>query len=451
MSKIYLLLRNNRQCGPFDLQELLAQELKPLDLVFVEGKSFGWSYPSEIDSLKPFLPPPEQKTNAEQSEELKQYQVQQPTNYSENLVPKKTVYVSLPQVKKPHAETRSVPQKVVIKEHIPALQQPVIQSPTTTPNEPVLETKYTKSIDDIGEDYSAWLYNNRIKKKNSNRSKQVATATVLLIIIAGGLWAASSIMNKAEEKTSGDNNLTNTTTPPAVINQAEENIEPIKATEQTRLITYPNKKKTVSSSLRKEAERPNNNNEKNNQLVLSDQPEVNEETTILSDEPEAEKSNPSTDKPKKKTLGQAIEGFIDKLAGKDEESTTEEPSGKSTTTDTGERQSNKRGESKTQTDGSIVNQVHLSSDQPTDNWMSGIQGVNISLKNQSNRAIKLAVVEIGYYDADNKLLDKKNIEFRNIPANSGQRLPAPAHRSADHIDYKLLSIELKENKLLKSF
>lgn len=52
MQKIYLLLRNNNQLGPFTIEELLEQELLPSDLVWIEGKSLAWSYASELNLLK---------------------------------------------------------------------------------------------------------------------------------------------------------------------------------------------------------------------------------------------------------------------------------------------------------------------------------------------------------------------------------------------------------------
>jgi len=52
MQKPYSLLRNNKQSGPYSLEELLHLNLKPFDLVWVEGRSGGWSYPTEIDALK---------------------------------------------------------------------------------------------------------------------------------------------------------------------------------------------------------------------------------------------------------------------------------------------------------------------------------------------------------------------------------------------------------------
>jgi len=53
MEKVYLLLRNNVQTGPFTLQQLQNQILKPTDLVWVEGKSMCWRYVSEIEELYP--------------------------------------------------------------------------------------------------------------------------------------------------------------------------------------------------------------------------------------------------------------------------------------------------------------------------------------------------------------------------------------------------------------
>ena len=58
MQKIYSLLRDNKQTGPYTLEELVGLSLKPFDLIWVEGKSGGWSYPSEIDALKPYVNQP---------------------------------------------------------------------------------------------------------------------------------------------------------------------------------------------------------------------------------------------------------------------------------------------------------------------------------------------------------------------------------------------------------
>lgn len=50
--KKYLLLRDNRQSGPFFLEELRDLNLVSKDLVWVEGESNCWSYPTEMEELK---------------------------------------------------------------------------------------------------------------------------------------------------------------------------------------------------------------------------------------------------------------------------------------------------------------------------------------------------------------------------------------------------------------
>ncbi|RYY98270.1 MAG: DUF4339 domain-containing protein [Chitinophagaceae bacterium] len=56
MSDRYYLLRNNRETGPFTLDELLQQCLLAGDLVWVEGKSQNWEYPSEVSAVRESLP-----------------------------------------------------------------------------------------------------------------------------------------------------------------------------------------------------------------------------------------------------------------------------------------------------------------------------------------------------------------------------------------------------------
>lgn len=58
---MYSLLRNNKQSGPYSLDELTTMGLKAYDLVWVEGKSAAWRYPSEIEELKAFAPAVEEQ------------------------------------------------------------------------------------------------------------------------------------------------------------------------------------------------------------------------------------------------------------------------------------------------------------------------------------------------------------------------------------------------------
>lgn len=57
----YLLLRDNKQTGPYSEEELINMGLKPYDLVWLDGKSAAWRYPSEIAELQAFAPAVEEQ------------------------------------------------------------------------------------------------------------------------------------------------------------------------------------------------------------------------------------------------------------------------------------------------------------------------------------------------------------------------------------------------------
>lgn len=56
MAQLYRLLRNNKESGPYPIEELISMRLKAYDLVWVEGKSASWRYPCEINELKSYAP-----------------------------------------------------------------------------------------------------------------------------------------------------------------------------------------------------------------------------------------------------------------------------------------------------------------------------------------------------------------------------------------------------------
>lgn len=52
MLKVFRLLRNNSETGPFTIGELLQQQLVSSDLVWVDGESTAWAHPQEMPNLK---------------------------------------------------------------------------------------------------------------------------------------------------------------------------------------------------------------------------------------------------------------------------------------------------------------------------------------------------------------------------------------------------------------
>ncbi|MBX3253627.1 MAG: hypothetical protein KF862_05750 [Chitinophagaceae bacterium] len=54
--KAYLLLRDNQQSGPYTAESLKKMTLKKFDLIWIEGESTVWKYPSEMREFQHFAP-----------------------------------------------------------------------------------------------------------------------------------------------------------------------------------------------------------------------------------------------------------------------------------------------------------------------------------------------------------------------------------------------------------
>jgi hypothetical protein len=200
MNKIYSLLRNNRQQGPYSLEELSHLKLKSFDLVWVDGKSAGWRYPSEIPELKSLLEPvpenpPPLKTVEQRAPDAKPA----PANHSH-------IYVSLPgttntrstevRVQETTATIPSVKEITVtgdgeevkesFEQRVERMRQRVAAVESGAPQaneEDSIHTKYTRSLDDIKQEYSSWLHSKKKKRTFhvSGKARVISGAAVVLI------------------------------------------------------------------------------------------------------------------------------------------------------------------------------------------------------------------------------------------------------------------------------
>ncbi|HEU4471628.1 MAG TPA: DUF4339 domain-containing protein [Flavisolibacter sp.] len=179
MHKPYLLLRNNKQQGPFTLEELEQQALKPDDLVWIEGQSAGWRFPSEIDALQPYITVAGGDLHTNTSLAKATRQATKPkTN--------KSVYVSLPSGPKPAmAVTEAQSDAATLEEKAEALRNKVqayaaAQKQAGETGE--AEIKYSRSLNDIKAEYSSWLHEQKQQKKTVSGKRQL---TVLCLSLAG--------------------------------------------------------------------------------------------------------------------------------------------------------------------------------------------------------------------------------------------------------------------------
>ncbi len=205
----YLLLRDNKESGPFTMDELLNFGLKPYDLVWVQGKSAAWRYSSEIEELKPFAPVIEEqpfdrfyKKNTEEkkeepaiaNEQLKYAPVAK--TEEEKFVPKKSVFVTLPDQK------QVVVQRPVQPQPETPVAAPVI---SITENPAIAEIKYSQPLDEIKEMYVKTLQDRKTKMaKKGLWMDWIKKAAVFGGLIIVGVLAGFIIRSKSgkEDKTS---------------------------------------------------------------------------------------------------------------------------------------------------------------------------------------------------------------------------------------------------------
>ena len=147
----YLLLRSNKKSGPYSLQEIVNFGFKAYDLVWVEGKSASWRYPSELEELKPYAPTVEEqpfdrffKKPSEQQQEqpvllqkAQQAQLTARTQEMEQYAMQQKVQLQQPVVQATvqpvftnQEQTYTQPEKIVVEEKPVVEQKPLVQQPS---------------------------------------------------------------------------------------------------------------------------------------------------------------------------------------------------------------------------------------------------------------------------------------------------------------------------------
>ena len=236
------MLRSNKQSGPYSLQQLVNFGLKPYDLVWVEGKSAAWRYPSEVDLLKDYAPATEEQPYDRFYKKAEEKPVVKPVPKQEEIyvIPKeekhvlpvetktvtttKKIFVSMPEshmAKKPAQPTQAMAPKVIeerpviIEERkaeskpIPVKEEPTVnekpvwpkaepvknekiisfkeepilnEKPAALKEEPTLNEKYSESLDDIKRRYTE-TYLNRKKK-----TRWTSTHTSIAQVFGGAIF-----------------------------------------------------------------------------------------------------------------------------------------------------------------------------------------------------------------------------------------------------------------------
>ncbi len=284
----YRLLRSNKESGPYTLSDLVTLGLKPYDLVWVDGRSAAWRYPSEVDELKEYAPVVEEqpydrfyKKPSEAETPIKERvasvsseKTYQPTNINENFAhqepaknivekpianpevektfseipkpyqspqPKKKVFVSMPEANAFEQPYQNAYQDGQYEQHqyeqylpkpkIEQVKQKPVEERSYSPisvqesEETRLETKYTQSLDDIKEMYINTLVQRKTKNRRKEIFKKLRPALIPVLLLAAG-FAIGYVIKTKKSPLQGSPVISTVVPSPTVPAQKKDEIPP---------------------------------------------------------------------------------------------------------------------------------------------------------------------------------------------------------------------------------
>lgn len=436
--KIYRLLRNNKESGPYTADELIAFGLKQYDLIWADGRSAAWRYPSEIPEFKGFAPEvteqPFDRFYKKQTAEQKIV----PAQNVETIVAE-PVRKSKPKIKI-KADWNVVEEKKPIeKKAEPIIEQKIaeekinwqdawlnwdMEKKSAAANEknklpdyskekneePVLETKYSASLDDIKMQYMQTVL--QAKKKESIFSLQVlgkyaVPAAALIIIAFGGLWLSgkwgtkkqyASIPNNTQQAPTENLSAENEVTAPANNSSnfistidKQDNQQPQQNDEHVTFITVTKKDKPFLK---------NNGNISQSQSVS----------------PSSKNSNTVVD---------------------DNETPVVVPSSNNTKTE-----DNPSPIKKYSTEKTVNDYVRVS---PAANLTS--DGAELKVLNTSDIPFDLVVIDLEYYDASNHYKKGETLYIKNLQPGKNMTVKAPADNASVSVKSRISMISSDEKNI----
>ena len=465
MQKVYLLLRDNKQSGPYSLEEILQLGLRPFDLIWVEGRSAGWSYPSEITALKPYVPEAPASVQPKSTESTPSTPpTYTPADTATASTPKeitspRSVFISMPgkggQAPKKEEPAKEAPPASDWDRRLEEVRQ---RAQTYTPPQeaekdaPSLNTNYARSLDEVEEEYTSWVYQQKAKKKPAFSGRQAAALAIGILLLGGGylVYSSGEKVPRQEEKPlvtlpqerpeesfpeSGSEGSTVAYEAPAPLQ--EHSVPATNSQKQEKKVSKPLTTGVMAQRGTTEPVAPT-------QGPVARQPVTDD---LPATEPLEEESVASAPEPKKKTLADKIDGFIEKIASKgpgkpQKEEAEEMPR---TVPSEGERRSTRRGEegAAAPNPAELARQVDVVANN-SDNWMMGIKDLKLTVRNNNAVPIRSATIEVAYYSESDNLLEKKTVKVSNIPARGRKTVAAPDQRLADHVELKVVSVTADE-------
>lgn len=377
----YILLRKNKEHGPFSLEELKTREVLPNDLIWIEGQSACWMNPGEIRELKDLVG----KVPEKNGNDLTAY------------LPPETV-VSAAIIPDP----RTSKNQVLQPDHILEIDRPsteIDRIPEEIDQEEP-ETRYAKPLDEIKSIYLKNLERQQKKKQFPvTIPPAVIKATPYAAFLVIGLLVGVLINKKnGKNKTESNTAKQETITRPAVqepsdASQDQNSLPGLPAAENAA---------SVSTTLEPVYDEP----------PPDPAPAVAKKTAV--------KRPPAAEPDQDNTVTV---------------SKTDERAARS-------RESDALPDAPPVKDLSAW--VSVSTNDYQVGSFGGIKDLQLTLKNDAEVPLQQATVELRYYKPGDELLKTENYHFYAVPARGMQVIAVPKSSRGVKVTCKVVRIESKQ-------
>ena len=447
---MYLLLRNNKQSGPYSLEELKSMGLKAYDLVWLEGKSAAWRYPCELAELKDFAPAVEEQpfdrfykrpsaagavnasTAGGTTLTVKTAETSIPVTVESTKTPgKRIIYVTMPAGRGP---ANPMPMREPTREAIQTMREPVqtmrepVQTMREPAREPILRPAPVNAAPII--DYAAPIpesdpvmeYSTRRKpRRNTQVIRLLAISFCILALLAAGIFIGLTL----NKDTLPFSSRVVAKIPPAGTDQSivHPTLQQLPAAASANPAGTNNQRKPVDSSASIV------NHPATSSPVDIAKPAMTPRTASRNGKwtKQSHSPNQANATPKKDS---AAGGLVREAVHRADV----EP----------EHHDNVELPDKETVKMELASQVSVGANGYSVGTFGGISGLQLTVTNRSVYPLDLVTVEVQYIQANKKIYKTENLFFRSIGAGSALMQEAPKSSRGIRVQYKITNISSKE-------
>ena len=391
----YILLRNNKETGPFSLEALQQMGLQSTDLIWVECQSMNWRHPNEISELKALLADDSKPLADTSKQQLPPDDSKTVEIIADILVDKKLVFVELPTGIKPVNEKKN---EVLQDAALTDIQKYSGIADFETPKNEIASSethiKYSRPLDEIKEMYVKNLEQKMRSKKSISfellkKYRQPVIYVCLLLTGAGVALFFRNTDNKNEI-------LLPQTIQQSVPSPSSEPIQE-EPTEVAAILPVKTEEKQFTpddAQLSMASEKTKESSKKKN---TPKQPDDNL-ATIQSIEKSEKNNSPATENTRAKPV--TAENISSKLTIQ-------------------------------------ANDYAVGS-------FGGIRNLEVTLQNNSSYLLDKVTVTVDYLNPEGIIIKTENIYFQSVHAGEKETVPVKKSKRGVKINYKIAKIESKD-------